>query len=182
MDFHLPDADGRTISPYYPPLSSPVFGSLLCVSSSLGGCLMPSNNILKFLVIVPIITRHNEQTSPIRSNPHTPSLQRHSHCGRQFIVDCCVLSLNGSHLRPRPHPSLLDEPSLQPGCCCYCCCCYLARLLPLLLLLLPSRLTAAAAAAAGNIVRTILRSVSLLPKEVLVVRSPVRSGKVGVRH
>jgi len=131
MDFHLPD--GRTISPYYPPLSSPVFGSLLCVSSSIGGCLMPSNNILKFLVIVPIITRHNEQTSPIRSNPRAPSLQRHSHCGRQFIVDCCVLSLNGSHLRPRPHPSLLDEPSLQPCCCC--CCCLLARHLRLLLLL-----------------------------------------------
>jgi hypothetical protein len=110
---------------------------------------MPSNNILKNLVIVPIITRHNEQTSPIRSNPHAPSLQCHSHCGRQFIVDCCVLSLNGSHLRPRPHPSLLDEPSLQPGCCCGCCC-FLARLLLLLLLLLPRPTVAAATAAAAS--------------------------------
>ena len=147
MDFHLPD--GRTISPYYPPLSSPVFGSLFCVSWLIGGRLMPSNNILKNLVIVPIITRHNEQTSPIRSNPHAPSLQCHSHCGRQFIVDCCVLSLNGSHLRPRLHPSLLDEPSLQPGCCCGCCC-FLARLLLLLLLLLPRPTVAAATAAASS--------------------------------
>ena len=212
MDFHLPD--GRTISPYCPPLSSPVFGLLLCVSSSIGGRLMPSNNILKFWCLFQS-SPNTMSKHPQRSNPRTPSLQSHSHCGRQFIFDCCVLSLNGSHLRPRPHPSLLDEPSLQPGCCCcccgllarllrllllprpaavasspdcccYCCCCHLAPLLLLLppcpaavataavatspdccryccccCCLLPPRPTAAAAAAARNIVRTILRLVSL---------------------
>jgi len=147
-------------------------------------------------VFVSIITQHNEQTSPIRSNPHTPSLQRHSHCGRQFIVDCCVLSLNGSHLRPRPHPSLLDEPSYSPaaaaaaasspGCCG--CCCFLARLLSLLLLLLPPRPTAAAAASSPDCCGccccsqyrgTILRSVSLF-RDVYQrsFSSTVRSGKV----
>jgi len=141
MDFHLPD--GRTISPYYPPLSSPVFGLLLCVSSSIGGRLMPSNNILKFWCLFQS-SPNTMSKHPQRSNPRTPSLQSHSHCGRQFIFDCCVLSLNGSHLRPRPHPSLLDEPSLQPGCCC--CCGLLARLLRLLLLPRP----AAAAAAASS--------------------------------
>ena len=168
MDFHLPD--GRTISPYYPPLSSPVFGLLLCVSSSIGGRLMPSNNILKFWCLFQS-SPNTMSKHPQRSNPRTPSLQSHSHCGRQFIFDCCVLSLNGSHLRPRPHPSLLDEPSLQPGCCCCCgllarllllprpaaaassphccCCCLLARLLLLLLLLLPRPTVAATAAAAA---------------------------------
>ena len=130
------------VAPSLPTLSSPVFGSLLCVL--IGGRLMPSNNILNFLVFVPIITRHNEQTSPIRSNPRAPSLQRHSHCGRQFIVDCCLLSLNGSHPRPRPYPSLLDAPSLQVNQLL----CHQA-----LLLLLPPR--PAAAAAARNIMCTI---------------------------
>ena len=158
MDFHLPD--GRTISPYCPPLSSPVFGSLLCVSSSIGGRLMPSNNILKFWCLFQS-SPNTMSKHPQRSNPRTPSLQSHSHCGRQFIFDCCVLSLNGSHLRPRPHPSLLDEPSYSPaaaaaaasspGCCG--CCCFLARLLRLLLLPRPAAAASSphsAAAAASS--------------------------------
>ena len=152
---------------------------------------MPSNNTKFFLVIVPIITRHNEQTSPIRSNPRAPSPQRHSHCGRQFIVDCCVLSLNlnGSHLRPRPHPSLLDEPSLQPGCCC---CGLLARLMLLLLLLLPRPFVAATTAAAasspdscGCCCCSQYRAHDIAFGELVTERSfssTVRSGKVGVRH
>ena len=136
-----------------------------------------ANNILTFLVFVPIITitRHNEQTSPIRSNPHAPSLQRYSHRGRQFIVDCCVLSQHGSHLRPRPHPSLLDEPSYSPaaaaaaasspGCCD--CCCFLARLL-----LLPRPTVVATAAAATSphccccclLARLLLLLLQLLPR------------------
>ena len=134
MDFHLPD--GRTISPYYPPLLSPIFGWLLCVSSLIGGCLMPSNNIF---IIFGFCSNHHlhydEITSPILSNPHAPSLQRHSHCGRQFIVDCCLLSLNGSHLVKANAPSISSRCAFitskpvvappspaaaasSPGCCC----------------------------------------------------------------
>jgi hypothetical protein len=129
---------------------------------------MPSNNILKFLVFVPIITWHNEQTSPISSNP-------------------CAFSPTSLPLRPPIHSWLLcvvakwqppkaKAPSISswwafitarllllrppclaaaaaaaslPGCCCYCCCCYLARLLPLLLQLLPPCPTAVAAAASS---------------------------------
>jgi len=63
-----------------------------------------------------------------------------------------LLSLNGSHLRPRPHPSLLDAPSLQANQ-------PLRSQALLLLLLLPC--LAAAAAAARNIVRTILHELVL---------------------
>jgi hypothetical protein len=48
IDFHLPD--GRATSPYYPPLSAPVFGWLLCVSLSNGGRLRPPNNL--FIIFV----------------------------------------------------------------------------------------------------------------------------------
>ncbi len=38
---------------------------------------------------------------PTRSNPRVPPLQHSFYCGRQLLVDCCVLPINGSHLRPQ---------------------------------------------------------------------------------
>jgi hypothetical protein len=43
---------------------------------------------------------------PTRYNSHAPPLQHPSNCGHQLLVDCCLLSLNGSHLRPEPGVSL----------------------------------------------------------------------------
>jgi hypothetical protein len=41
---------------------------------------------------------------PTRSNPRTPPLQQHPfYPGRQLLVDCCVLPINGGHLRPMHH-------------------------------------------------------------------------------
>jgi len=147
MDFHLPDGWwSHRLSLLSSNIVTCFWFVVVCVL-----VMTAANNILTFLVFVPIITitRHNEQTSPIRSNPHAPSLQRYSHRGRQFIVDCCVLSQHGSHLRPRPHPSLPDEPSLQPGYC-YCCCCLLAPLLWLLLPPCPAAVATAATAAVAT--------------------------------
>ena len=52
-DFHLPD--GRTASPFYPPLPPTVSGWLLCGSSSNGGCLMQYHHI-----IIALSWRHGE--------------------------------------------------------------------------------------------------------------------------
>jgi hypothetical protein len=40
---------------------------------------------------------------PTRSNPHAPPLQDPFYRGRQLLVDCCVLPINGSHLRLMHH-------------------------------------------------------------------------------
>ncbi len=37
---------------------------------------------------------------PIRSNPHMPPLKHPFYHGRQLPVDCCLLLINGGHLRP----------------------------------------------------------------------------------
>ena len=49
---------------------------------------------------------------PIRSNPHTPSLQDLLYRFRWLLVGCCVLTLNGGHLRPMHHVSLFFDVSL----------------------------------------------------------------------
>jgi len=46
------------------------------------------------------------QRPPTRSKPHAPPLRHPFHRGRNLLVDCCILSLNSGHLRPRPRPSL----------------------------------------------------------------------------
>ncbi len=38
---------------------------------------------------------------PTRSNPCAPPLQHPFYRGRQLLVDCCVLPINGGHLRPQ---------------------------------------------------------------------------------
>ncbi len=43
---------------------------------------------------------------PTRYNSHAPPLQHPSKRGRQLLVDCCLSSLNGSHLRPESGVSL----------------------------------------------------------------------------
>jgi hypothetical protein len=40
---------------------------------------------------------------PTRSNPRAPHLQHPFYCGRQLLVDCYVLPINGNHLRPMHH-------------------------------------------------------------------------------
>ncbi len=40
---------------------------------------------------------------PTRSNPPAPPLQHPFYRGRQLLVDCCVLPINGGHLRPMHH-------------------------------------------------------------------------------
>jgi hypothetical protein len=44
--------------------------------------------------------------TPTRSNPCVPPLQHPFYRGRQLLVDCCVLPINGGHLRPMHHFSL----------------------------------------------------------------------------
>ncbi len=43
---------------------------------------------------------------PTRYNSHVPPLQHPSERGRQLLVDCCLSSSNGGHLRPEPGVSL----------------------------------------------------------------------------
>ncbi len=43
---------------------------------------------------------------PTRYNSHSPPLQHPSERGRQLLVDCCLSSSNGGHLRPEPGVSL----------------------------------------------------------------------------
>ncbi len=43
---------------------------------------------------------------PTRYNSHAPPLQHPSERGHQLLVDCCLSSLNGGHLRPEPSISL----------------------------------------------------------------------------
>jgi hypothetical protein len=43
---------------------------------------------------------------PTRYNSHAPPLQHPSERGRQLLVDCCLSSLNGGHLRLEPGVSL----------------------------------------------------------------------------
>jgi hypothetical protein len=40
---------------------------------------------------------------PTCSNPRVPPLQHPFYCGRQLLVDCCVLPINGGHLRRMHH-------------------------------------------------------------------------------
>jgi hypothetical protein len=40
---------------------------------------------------------------PTRSNPRVPPLQHPFYRGCQILVDCCVLPINGSHLRLMHH-------------------------------------------------------------------------------
>jgi hypothetical protein len=49
-----------------------------------------------------MIGRHH----PTHYNSHAPPLQYPSERGRQLLVDCCLSSLNGGHLRPEPGVSL----------------------------------------------------------------------------
>ncbi len=43
---------------------------------------------------------------PTHYNSHAPPLQHPYERGRQLLVDCCLSSLNGDHLRPEPGVSL----------------------------------------------------------------------------
>ncbi len=43
---------------------------------------------------------------PTCYNSHTPPLRHPSKRGRQLLVDCCLSSSNGGHLRPEPGVSL----------------------------------------------------------------------------
>ncbi len=62
---------------------------------------------------------------PTFYNSHAPPLQHPSEQGRQLLVDCCLSSLNGGHLRPEPGVSLnflmclhlvpqTDKPAIAP--------------------------------------------------------------------
>jgi hypothetical protein len=50
---------------------------------------------------------------PTRYNFHAPPLQHPSERGRQLLVDCCLSSSNGGHLRPEPDVSLYFLMSLH---------------------------------------------------------------------
>ncbi len=56
-------------------------------------------NIFALNLLPPTIGHH----PPIRSNPHTPPLKHPFYRGRQLLVDCCLLLINGGHLRPTHH-------------------------------------------------------------------------------
>ena len=71
IDLHLPD--GRTASPFYPPLQPTVSGWLLCESLSNGGCLMQYHHICSVILCFILFPYQNDRSSPPRW-PHRLSL------------------------------------------------------------------------------------------------------------
>ena len=57
-------------------------------------------NIISALNLLPPTIGHRP---PTPSNPRPPPLQHPFYPGRQLLVDCCVLPINGGHLRPMHH-------------------------------------------------------------------------------
>ncbi len=86
-----------------PPSFTLIFGWLLCVGTPIGGRLRPPCFFFMLLHSMPQTMGH---CPPTRSTPAAPPLIYPIYRGRQPLVGCCVLLLNGSHLRPRPRPSL----------------------------------------------------------------------------
>jgi hypothetical protein len=95
-------------NPRAPPLQYPFYhGRQLlvdcCVLPINGGHLRPQcilNSIFFALNLSPPMIGRRP---PIRSNPHTPPLKHRFYRSHQLLVDCCLLLINGSHLRPMHH-------------------------------------------------------------------------------
>jgi hypothetical protein len=102
---HLPN--GRTASPFYPPLLPTVSGWLLCESSSNGGCLMP-NAVLSYYCSVNCFLFHIPLPVTKRIDLHLPHTYRRICCHAwQF----------------HPLPTFLIVVCLLLYCCCnYCYC------------------------------------------------------------
>jgi hypothetical protein len=96
--------DSLASSPYSPLLLVPVFGWLLHVKWSFGGRLRPGYIIILFIFSsFESPPKSMRQCPPIRSSPRVTPLQHTPYRFCQLLVGCCVLPLNGGHLRPMHH-------------------------------------------------------------------------------
>ena len=97
----------RTFPPYYPPLRPPVFGWLLCLKSSTGGHLR-LRCILYFIFFCRSIRcpKRWDGVPPCTPCPAHLRSTTPPTASANYLVDFCLKSPNGGHLRPEPSTSL----------------------------------------------------------------------------
>ena len=154
------------------PLSSPVFGWLLCVSSSIGGRLMPSNFWCLFQSSPDTMRKHPQYALSLRPFSSTSlPLRPPIHSWLLLVVAKWQPPKAKAPSISSRCPFITSEPAVAPpspaaaaslpGCCCCCCSQYRAHHIA----------RACSVSLFGDLCGT-ERSFS----------STVRSGKVGVRH
>ena len=93
--------------PYSSPLRPPVFGWLLHLKSSTGGHLRPRCILYLFLFCCSI--RHTKRWDGVPQWAPCPARLRSTNpptASADYLIDCCLKSPNGGHLRPEPGASL----------------------------------------------------------------------------
>ncbi len=93
-------------NPRAPPLQHPFYcGRQLLVDCCVLIDRRPPKVTVYFLFDIFFASNSSPPTigrrPPTRSNPRAPPLQHHFYRGCQILVDCCVLPINGGHLRPQ---------------------------------------------------------------------------------